>query len=131
MKKLIIIILLLFLFGCISHHGIIRSFDKPICQRENCVQVLIIIYNSHGIFEEVQFFLGVLRKSYLPIYKGTACDLEYMGNPPLSALCVNPVKLKWGFYQVWYGSQLVVGEGYGDTIYIRNINFLPLMIERR
>ncbi len=89
-----------------------------------CTQVLIIIYNEKGIFEESQFFLGNLRKSNLPIYKGTIVDLKYLGHPPQRMGC--DTNLDWGFYQIWYGSQLIVGEGYGNTVYVRNINFLPL-----
>ncbi len=115
MKKQIVILLLsIFLTGCavfnVSHY--------------KCTQVLVIIYNQEGIFEEAQFFIGNLRKSYFPIYKGTVGDLKYLGSPPQRTRC--DTDLDWGFYQVWYGSQLVVGEGYGNTVYVRNINFLPL-----
>ena len=115
MKKQIILLLLLFLslIGCASHY--------------KCAQVLVIIYNQDGVLDEAQFFIGNLRKSYLPIYKGTIADLKYLGIPPQRTGC--DTDLDWGFYQVWYGSQLVVGEGYGNTVYVRNINFLPL--ERR
>jgi hypothetical protein len=132
-KKFILLsIILLLSAGCVKHDGLIRK-DKPISQTKNCVQVLIIIYDSKGIFEEANFYIGELKKSYLPIYKGTVHNLELIGHPPQittqtipKELCKNPIILDWGFYQIWYGSQLVVGEGYGNTIYVRNINFLPL-----
>ncbi len=113
MKKLLLLGFI-FLIGC--------SVLNPVPYR--CTQVLVIIYNEKGVFEEAQFYLGNLRKSPIPIYKGTIEDLKYLGHPPQRTGC--DTKLDWGFYQVWYGSQLVVGEGYGNTIYCRNINFLPL-----
>ena len=137
MKKLLILSMIL-LFGCCAQSAGIFSSEKPLNQKENCVQVLIIIYDYKGIFEGGQFFIGNLKKSAIPIYKGTVHDLKLIGHPPQittqmipKQLCENLIKLDWGFYQVWYGSQLVVGEGYGNTVYVRNINFLPLSIERR
>ena len=83
-----------------------------------------------------KIIMGELKKSVIPIYKGTVHDLKLIGHPPQMTtqdipkrLCENPINLGWGFYQIWYGSQLIVGEGYGNTIYCRNINFLPLAKE--
>ena len=115
MKKYLLFALI-FLVGC--------SISNLRPTHYKCVQVLVIIYDYGGVFEESQFFIGNLRKSGIPIYKGTVGNLMYLGPPPQKTGC--DTELDWGFYQVWYGSQLVIGEGYGNTVYVRNINFLPL-----
>ncbi len=120
MKKLLLLGFI-FLIGC--------SALNPVPYK--CTQVLVIIYNEKGVFEEANCYVGELKKSPIPIYKGTVHNLELIGRAPMISLYKKFVDLDWGFYQVWYGSQLIIGEGYGNTIYCRNINFLPLSTKER